>query len=89
MTRVQTCALPIYLEAELEEQETKGLETELHHRAQSEDLNQRVQALEKQLKHNRQFIDVSVPPPSSTRTHTLPHTSKCNTAMYIHMCTRA
>jgi hypothetical protein len=46
------------LETELEERETKGLETELHHKAHSEDLNMRVQALEKQIKHNRQFIDV-------------------------------
>ncbi|KAJ3613831.1 hypothetical protein NHX12_020077, partial [Muraenolepis orangiensis] len=45
------------LEAELEERETKGLETELHHKAHSEDLHLHVQALEKQLKHNRQFID--------------------------------
>lgn len=47
------------LERELEEQETKGLETEQHHKTHSEDLNQRVQALEKQLKHDRQFIEVS------------------------------
>lgn len=48
------------LERELEEQETKGLETELHHKSHTEDLNQRVQALEKQLKHDRQFIEVIV-----------------------------
>lgn len=46
------------LERDLEEQETKGLETELQHKSHTEDLNQRVQALEKQLKHNRQFIEV-------------------------------
>lgn len=46
------------LERELEEQETKGLETEQHHKTHTEDLNQRVQALEKQLKHDRQFIEV-------------------------------
>uniref|UniRef100_A0A667XIB6 ELK domain-containing protein n=1 Tax=Myripristis murdjan TaxID=586833 RepID=A0A667XIB6_9TELE len=45
------------LETELEEQESKGLETEVHYKAQTEDLNQRIQALEKQLKHSRQFID--------------------------------
>lgn len=48
------------LERELEEQETKGLETEQHHRVNEEDLHQRVQALEKQLKHDRQFIEVSL-----------------------------
>lgn len=47
------------LERELEEQETKGLETEQHHKSHTEDLNQQVQALEKQLKHDRQFIEVS------------------------------
>lgn len=46
------------LERELEEQETKGLETEQHHKSHTEDLHQRVQALEKQLKHDRQFIEV-------------------------------
>lgn len=46
------------LERELEEQETRGLETELHHKTHTEDLSQRVQALEKQLKHDRQFIEV-------------------------------
>lgn len=46
------------LERELEEQETRGLEMELHHKTHTEDLNQRVQALEKQLKHDRQFIEV-------------------------------
>ena len=46
------------LERDLEEQETKVLETELHNKTHTEDLNQRVQALEKQLKHNRQFIEV-------------------------------
>lgn len=48
------------LETELEDQENQGLTAEQQHRAQSEDLLQRVQALEKQLKHDRQFIDVSV-----------------------------
>lgn len=47
------------MERELEEQETKGLETEQHHKSHTEDLNQQVQALEKQLKHDRQFIEVS------------------------------
>lgn len=46
------------LEREMEEQETKGLETEQHLKTHTEDLNQRVQALEKQLKHDRQFIEV-------------------------------
>lgn len=46
------------LETELEEQEARGLEIELHHKTHTEDLNQHVQALEKQLKHNRQFIEV-------------------------------
>lgn len=46
------------MERELEEQETKGQETEQHLKSHTEDLNQRVQALEKQLKHNRQFIEV-------------------------------
>lgn len=47
------------LERDLEEQETQGLEMEQHHKSQTEDLNQRVQALEKQLKHDRQFIEVN------------------------------
>lgn len=47
------------LERELDEQETKGLETEQQHKTYTEDLYQRVQALEKQLKHDRQFIEVS------------------------------
>lgn len=46
------------LERELEEQETKGLETEQHHKSHTEDLSQQVLALEKQLKNNRQFIEV-------------------------------
>lgn len=46
------------VERELEEQETMVLETEMHNKTHTEDLNQRVQALEKQLKHNRQFIEV-------------------------------
>lgn len=48
------------LERELEDQETKDLEKEQHHKTHTEDLSQRVQALEKQLKHNRQFIEVCV-----------------------------
>lgn len=48
------------LERELEDQETKLLEKELQHKNHSEDLSQRVQALEKQLKHDRQFIEVSL-----------------------------
>lgn len=48
------------LERELEEQETRGLEMEQHHKSHTEDLNQQVQALEKQLKHDRQFIEVRV-----------------------------
>lgn len=48
------------LERDLEEQETQGLEMEQHHKSQNEDLNQRVQALEKQLKHDRQFIEVNL-----------------------------
>lgn len=47
------------LERDLDEQETQGLEMEQHHKSQTEDLNQRVQALEKQLKHDRQFIEVN------------------------------
>lgn len=46
------------LERELEEQETQGLETEEHLKSHTEDLSQQVQALEKQLKNNRQFIEV-------------------------------
>lgn len=48
------------LERELEDQEVKDLEKELHHNSHTEDLSQHVQALEKQLKHNRQFIEVRV-----------------------------
>lgn len=48
------------LERELEDQETKSLEKELQHKSHTEDLSQRVQALEKQLKHDRQFIEVSL-----------------------------
>uniref|UniRef100_A0A3Q2FFS1 Pericentrin n=1 Tax=Cyprinodon variegatus TaxID=28743 RepID=A0A3Q2FFS1_CYPVA len=45
------------LERELEDQETKGLEKDLQHKTHVEDLGQRVQALEKQLKYDRQFIE--------------------------------
>lgn len=48
------------LERELEDQEAKDLEKELHHKTHTEDLSQHVQALEKQLKQNRQFIEVSL-----------------------------
>lgn len=48
------------LERDLEQQETQGLEMEQHHKSHTEDLNQRVQALEKQLKNNRQFIEVTL-----------------------------
>lgn len=64
------------LETELEDQENQGLTAEQQHRAQSEDLLQRVQALEKQLKHDRQFIDVSVTLWGNVwmcKTHTCPH----------------
>lgn len=47
------------LERELEDQETKGLEKDLQHKTHVEDLGQRVQALEKQLKYDRQFIEVT------------------------------
>lgn len=48
------------LEQALEEQESRGHQLEEQHRLQTEDLQQHIDALEKQLKHNRQFIDVSV-----------------------------
>lgn len=47
------------LEREMEEQETKAQEELLHNKNHIEDLSQQVQALEKQLKHNRQFIEVT------------------------------
>ncbi len=48
------------LEQALEEQEGHAHQLEEQHRLQTEDLQQHINALEKQLKHNRQFIDVSV-----------------------------
>lgn len=48
------------LEQALEEQEGRAHQLEEQHRLQTEDLQQHINALEKQLKHNRQFIDVSV-----------------------------
>lgn len=48
------------LEQALEEQESCAHQLEEQHRLQTEDLQQHIDALEKQLKHNRQFIDVSV-----------------------------
>lgn len=50
------------LESELEEQESSLQELEERRRAQTEDLQQHIQALERQLKHHRQFMDVSSPP---------------------------
>ncbi|TRY86325.1 hypothetical protein DNTS_016129 [Danionella cerebrum] len=46
------------LEQALEEQESRAQQLEEQHRLQTEDLQQHIHALEKQLKHNRQFIDV-------------------------------
>ncbi|XP_043097699.1 pericentrin isoform X2 [Puntigrus tetrazona] len=45
------------LEQALEEQESRSHQLEEQHRLQTEDLQQHIDALEKQLKHNRQFID--------------------------------
>ncbi|XP_067315268.1 pericentrin isoform X2 [Pseudorasbora parva] len=45
------------LEQALEEQESRAHQLEEQHRLQTEDLQQHIDALEKQLKHNRQFID--------------------------------
>ncbi|XP_072539723.1 pericentrin isoform X2 [Salminus brasiliensis] len=45
------------LELTLEEQENRTQQQEEQHRAQTEDLQQHIHALEKQLKHHRQFID--------------------------------
>ncbi|XP_056122998.1 pericentrin isoform X2 [Rhinichthys klamathensis goyatoka] len=45
------------LEQALEEQESRGHQLEEQHRLQTEDLQQHIDALEKQLKQNRQFID--------------------------------
>lgn len=46
------------LELALEEQENRAQQQEEQHHTQTEDLQQQISALEKQLKHNRQFIDV-------------------------------
>ncbi|XP_065096299.1 pericentrin isoform X2 [Paramisgurnus dabryanus] len=45
------------LEQALEEQESHTHQLEEQHRLQTEDLQQHIDALEKQIKHNRQFID--------------------------------
>ncbi|KAL6455980.1 hypothetical protein MHYP_G00358310 [Metynnis hypsauchen] len=45
------------LELALEDQESRTQQQEEQHRAQTEDLQQHIDALEKQLKHHRQFID--------------------------------
>ncbi|KAI4902380.1 hypothetical protein NFI96_018847, partial [Prochilodus magdalenae] len=45
------------LELALEEQESRTQQQDEQHRAQTEDLQQHIDALEKQLKHHRQFID--------------------------------
>lgn len=47
------------LEQALEEQHSRAHQLEEQHRLQTEDLQQHIHALEKQLKHHRQFIDVS------------------------------
>ncbi|XP_053085782.1 pericentrin isoform X3 [Pangasianodon hypophthalmus] len=46
-----------FLELALEEQESRAQQQEEQHRTQTEDLQQHINALEKQLKHHRQFID--------------------------------
>lgn len=48
-----------HLELALEEHESRAQQQEEQHRTQTEDLQQHISALEKQLKHHRQFIDVS------------------------------
>lgn len=48
-----------FLELALEEHESRAQQQEEQHRTQTEDLQQHISALEKQLKHHRQFIDVS------------------------------
>ncbi|XP_057193432.1 pericentrin isoform X3 [Triplophysa rosa] len=45
------------LEQALEEQDSRAHQLEEQHRLQTEDLQQHIHALEKQLKHHRQFID--------------------------------
>lgn len=47
------------LELALEEHESRTQQQEEQHRTQTEDLQQNISALEKQLKHHRHFIDVS------------------------------
>lgn len=47
------------LETELEEQVNRAIELEQAHRLERGDLQQQVQALEKQLDKNRKFLDVS------------------------------
>lgn len=47
------------LELALEDHESRALQQEEQHHTQTEDLQQHIDALEKQLKHHRQFIDVS------------------------------
>lgn len=47
------------LETELEEQVNRAIELEQAHRLERGDLQQQVQALEKQLEKNRKFLDVS------------------------------
>lgn len=47
------------LEQALEEQDSHAHQLEEQHRLQTEDLQQHIHALEKQLKHHRQFIDAS------------------------------
>lgn len=47
------------LELALDEHESRAQQQEEQHRTQTEDLQQHISALEKQLKHYRQFMDVS------------------------------
>lgn len=47
------------LEAELEEQVSRVFELEQTQMAERRDLQQQIQALEKQLENNRKFLDVS------------------------------
>lgn len=56
--RVGLAARLRLLEVTLEEQETRVQQQEEKHHTQTEDLQQHIDALEKQLKHHRQFIDV-------------------------------
>lgn len=68
------------LEATLEEKESREAELEQQRRAHTEDLQQHIHALEKQLKHHRQFIDVS----GSAHAHTHTYTHKNNIATSLH-----